>query len=101
MNIQSDLKVFQYLQTYYNWGLISIGICDRILMIKINDKCLGHDLKMVNEFLELNYFFKDEDEKDLFCRFKTRQGEFIKPQEFDKIFNFERREMINRMLNKQ
>jgi hypothetical protein len=99
MNIQSNMKVFQYLQPYYNWGLISVGLCDRILIIEINKKCVGHDLKTVKEFLELNYFFKDEEE-DLYCRYKSKDGDFIKPREFDKMFNGERKEMINRLLNK-
>lgn len=98
MKYQSNVEVLKYLQPYYNWNMISVGICDRILMVNIEHKCIGHELKTVTNFLNANYFFKDNTH-GLFCRFKLRNGQYVTPDEFDKEYHFERKEMIDRMLN--
>jgi hypothetical protein len=98
MKIEKDVEVFKYLQPYYKWNMISFGICDRILMVNIENNCIGHDLKTVTDYLTSNYFFKDE-VNGVFCRFKFKSGDYVTPNEFDKKYHFERKEMIDRMLN--
>jgi hypothetical protein len=98
MEIKNDIEVFKYLEPYYKWRMISFGISDRILIVNIENKCNGHDLKTVTNFLNVNYFFKDK-VHGVFCRFKFKSDDYVTPDEFDKKYHFERKEMIDRMLN--
>jgi hypothetical protein len=99
MRIKDNINVFSYLEPYYKWNMVSIGISDRILIVKLEKTLIGYDYKSVVEFLETNNFFKDEND-NIFYRLKNKNDEYITPQEFDSTNHNIRIDTIKRMINK-
>lgn len=99
-NIDNNILITETLQSHYNFGFISIGYCDRMMMVKILPNCtkiLGDE---VVDYLTKNRFIQHEN-TNVFCRFKSRSGEYISIEEFDKENYGIRKEMVSRLIGKE
>lgn len=97
--LDSNITVSDELQSFYKFGLISIGFCDRMMMVMILSGCSASITDSVTKYLTKNGFFK-HDKSHVYCRFKSRNGEYITSESFDKENFGIRNEMVSRLIGK-
>jgi hypothetical protein len=99
MQIQTNLQVMQHIDDFYGNGRANCSFADRMLYVIINPVCPTYDRQKLISYLEENFFFLESDE--IYCRFRSRNGEYIKQHEFDKENYGVRDEMTKRILQKR
>jgi hypothetical protein len=97
--IDNNIEVSEHFQSHVKWGLLSIGFCDRMMMVMILSSCTDNEVTQIKEYLLSNNFFKQKD-SSVYCRFKSRNGDYVTPEEFDKENYGIREEMTNRLIGK-
>ncbi len=97
--IEDNLSVVDYLHPHYKWGLLSIGACDRMIMVMILSTITKIEAKNIKEYLTKNYFFRYLD-TNVYYRCKSRDGKYITPEEFDKENYGVREEMVKRLIGR-
>ena len=97
--IEDNLSIIDYLQPHYKWNLISMGFCDRMLMVMILSTSTKSEVKSIKEYLTKNYFFKHKN-INVYYRCKSRKGHYITPEEFDKENYGVRNEMVQRLIGR-
>jgi hypothetical protein len=95
----TNIDVTEHFSSHYKWGLVSLGFCDRIMMVMVLPGCTKTEYKGIEDYLLVNYFFKDG-HNSVYCRFKSRDGNYITPEEFDKENYGIREEMTKRLIGK-
>lgn len=97
--VHTNIEVFDYLQPHYRWNLVAIAFCDRMLMVIISNGCSETESIDLKKYLRDNLFYQFES-TNVYCRYKSRGGDFIKEQEFDKENGNSRKEMVERFIGR-
>lgn len=97
--VHSNIEVYDYLQPHYKWNLITMAFCDRMLMVMISGGCSEKEKFDLKKYLGDNLFYQYGD-TNVYCRLKSREGQFIDEMEFDKENGNSRKEMIQRFIGK-
>lgn len=99
MGLDTNLEVMQHIEDFYGNGRVSCSFADRMLYVIINPICPTYDRQKLISYLERNFFCLESSE--IYCRFKSRAGGYIKQDEFDKENHGIRNEMTKRILQKR
>lgn len=97
--VQTNIQVFDYLQPHYKWNLITMAFCDRMLIVMISNGCSDKESQDLKIYLNDNLFYQHE-ETNIYYRLKSRSGDFINPELFDKENGGARVEMTKRFIGR-